>query len=605
MTLLAPVAIALTLLPSIHVQAVVSATATISGSTTSTDSAAASSNSTDCSYNGNVGDYLSCEKNKISTVTLIGSGIGITVGIFVLAFGCIWLTRKKRRAVAKSHNADDGELGEVEEVEMDGEGEGTGEKKKKRKPKKKEIYTSDEEELVPVRLREDDPSVPSRANAEPPRRPSAAAATLQGHRDPRVTTVEDADSSSSEMDPLPRGAPRKGSRDTLYSQKSGMRPHQQQHQAGAQPMPIDPRSGSPVQSTNVRNLYPSNPSPNPRYLQAQAAGLPPPQYQTQHQQQPAYPSANLAAQASRASRASVLSSYSTYSTRGPGPARQASPPLPSAMRASTHGRQVPLRSGGPSAAGRPTSSASFARRGEPGGDIPPLPTQNPARQLTGQGQVGRPPARPPTRIIRAESDTPAPAPPPEGAPPPVPTASSLPAVPTLATLPLPPVLGEEPPERKGSTSPLNIKKSVPQSNFIPSYYQSTSDAPSPTDTTATTITAPPSYETVPSLPRSHAPSVGPSASRKPSVPGGYTKLDSGSSGSERVSGSERASSGSEGLGPIPAIPPFKGNPSSSGSVGTKQNQTQGGGRRPSAGGRQQSASGGRQVRRPSEAGGMI
>ncbi|WWC66921.1 uncharacterized protein I206_100828 [Kwoniella pini CBS 10737] len=55
----------------------------------------------DCEYNGSVSDYLSCTKNKISTPMLIGAGVGIALGIFLISFLCIFLTRKKRKRIAQ------------------------------------------------------------------------------------------------------------------------------------------------------------------------------------------------------------------------------------------------------------------------------------------------------------------------------------------------------------------------------------------------------------------------------------------------------------------------------------------------------------------------
>ena len=49
---------------------------------------------------GLIRNYLSCEKNKISTTTLVWAGIGLTVGIFALVFLTVWLVQRgsKKRA---------------------------------------------------------------------------------------------------------------------------------------------------------------------------------------------------------------------------------------------------------------------------------------------------------------------------------------------------------------------------------------------------------------------------------------------------------------------------------------------------------------------------
>ncbi|WWC97151.1 hypothetical protein V866_004030 [Kwoniella sp. B9012] len=82
----------------------------------------------DCEYDGSVKNYLTCAKNKISTPMLIGAGIGITLGIFVLSFLCIWLTKKKRRRAAQhkdqeqrgdqvSSNGEDGKNVDLDDLE--------------------------------------------------------------------------------------------------------------------------------------------------------------------------------------------------------------------------------------------------------------------------------------------------------------------------------------------------------------------------------------------------------------------------------------------------------------------------------------------------------
>ncbi|WWC85725.1 uncharacterized protein L201_000591 [Kwoniella dendrophila CBS 6074] len=79
------------------------AESTTSGEPTTTTTASSDNTSSkgNCEYDGSLGDYLSCAKNKISTPILIGAGIGITVGIFLISFLCIWLTKKKRRKVSQ------------------------------------------------------------------------------------------------------------------------------------------------------------------------------------------------------------------------------------------------------------------------------------------------------------------------------------------------------------------------------------------------------------------------------------------------------------------------------------------------------------------------
>ncbi|WVF66431.1 hypothetical protein IAT40_001171 [Kwoniella sp. CBS 6097] len=101
---------------AVAAQTVATPTVGAASASSQTDSEpTATSTSDDCEYNGSVTDYLSCAKDKISTTALIGAGIGVTLGIFALAFLCIWLTKRKRANVAnrdreRQSNVDEGEL---------------------------------------------------------------------------------------------------------------------------------------------------------------------------------------------------------------------------------------------------------------------------------------------------------------------------------------------------------------------------------------------------------------------------------------------------------------------------------------------------------------
>ncbi|ODN76101.1 hypothetical protein L202_06036 [Cryptococcus amylolentus CBS 6039] len=120
-----------------------------SASTGTSSASSESSTSTDCNYDGNVGDYLSCAKSKISTTALIGAGIGVTLGVFVLAFGCIWLTKKKRKKVTDDKDQGD----EGEESGSDGEKVSKGRRARQMNREESEA----EDDWRPVKLREDEP----------------------------------------------------------------------------------------------------------------------------------------------------------------------------------------------------------------------------------------------------------------------------------------------------------------------------------------------------------------------------------------------------------------------------------------------------------------
>ncbi|WVN87307.1 uncharacterized protein L203_102485 [Cryptococcus depauperatus CBS 7841] len=432
------------------------ATSNSTSSSTSTASDA-SDTSTNCSYNGNVGQYLSCARSKISTPTLIGAGIGITAGIFVLAFGCIWLTRRKRKNVHTDH-------GKNEEVNTE----------KGRSGKKAWMEESEDEDMIPAKLMED------RYPRGPPKKPKIT-------KSKREQAMEEPDSPMSDLDPLPRMMqPRKGSRDTIYSQRQIRPAAPSGATALIRPIPEAGNNGSPQEGDGFRSLYPSNPSPNPRHLTPQPGlsgrlGTAP-----THNAQPA---ANLA-----------------------------HPPPAVTKRSSVHSRGVPLRG---ASNPRPPSTVSFAKQtshdAKSNLNVPPIPEQH--RRTTASQQE-----RPPTRIMRAESNTP------------ILTKTLAAEVP-----PMPNSL----PSDSGNTAPLKIRKSVAQSNYIPSYYQSASST-RPDSQIFTMVASQYETEVPPALPtqasESHG-SSGPNVShRKPSS----------------FSSSEEEGSGKSSMGSIAQIPPYRG-----------------------------------------------
>ncbi|WVQ76254.1 hypothetical protein IAR50_005919 [Cryptococcus sp. DSM 104548] len=496
-----------------------------SASTSTSTFSSESSTSTDCDYDGNVSDYLSCAKDKISTTALIGAGIGITLGIFALAFGCIWITRRKRKKVADGKDRED-TAAEEESGESRSDGEKGGRTKRARQRKEE---SEAEDDWRPVKLREDEPPTYQEVRRNQGKK---------GNRHEDMT-----DSSSSELDPLPKkSGPRKGSRDTIYSQRAP-RPA---------PTPVQPtrqapfeESGSPGQEViSGRQLYPSNPSPDPRHLQPHplqrsatnasrtsvfSTYSTRPPVRGPQLVQPALPSASTA-------RMSISSSFSSRQRQQP-PTSRGSPqpplPLPPAMRTSVHSR-APLRG---AAGSRPTSSVSSSEEAPStlGSDVPPMPALHGQTSLSSSRRE-----RPPTRLMRSESHTSAPS-----------------QVPPAQTFAMPSSLPTATSDPTNLTAPLNIRKSAVPSNYLPSYYQpSISDRPESGDRSNL-----PFLSNKPDKPEGSSldPSPGNKVPMEMLSPSSDASTVNSARG-EKADRRGRSSSGSEGsgVGIVQAIPPFKG-----------------------------------------------
>ncbi|WVQ91424.1 hypothetical protein IAS59_005222 [Cryptococcus gattii] len=194
-----------------------------------------------CSYDRNISNYLSCAKSRISTTTLIGVGTGITVGVLAIAFGCIWLTRKSRRKAPSAVDRDDDEEESSKQtVKQDME--------KGRRSARKLDGTSNDGDIIPVQLREDNPSV-------------LQASQRINKATPRTTEIDRTDSFASEMDTLSKTEqPANSSRVTVYSPDHS--------QPAISYLSTSIRSQRLASNTvGSRNLFPSNSSPSPRHIQ--------------------------------------------------------------------------------------------------------------------------------------------------------------------------------------------------------------------------------------------------------------------------------------------------------------------------------------------------
>ncbi|WWD22351.1 hypothetical protein CI109_106842 [Kwoniella shandongensis] len=357
----------------------ISGVADLSGTTTSTSSptavaspAGSTSNSTSCAYDGSVGDYISCQRQRVSTPVLIGAGIGVVIGILILSFGCIWLAKRpKRRQAVKDDEVYQVDLGAKESDKVQVE---TAERLRKRDRFHEISSISSGEEISDrplIRHREDDrggPPLPSRDPQLPPAPPYSVAVRANKSLPP-VNSVT---------------MSRRPSKETIHSQKSS-RPPPPGSSSAPRPSTVAD-TGTPIQPNQPRNLYLSNPSPISRHLPAQ------PQSQSQLQSHPVGRTYQAQGQVQSLptrqqslrrppSRTSIISTKSAKQSVDPHQSTRygTQPPLPSLshMRGPLHplvngrnGGPVPLRG---ASTMRPPGAGGAYQGGGRGLDVPPVP----------------------------------------------------------------------------------------------------------------------------------------------------------------------------------------------------------------------------------------
>ncbi|WVQ64719.1 uncharacterized protein L199_002886 [Kwoniella botswanensis] len=240
----------------------------------------------DCEYDGSVKNYLTCAKNKISTSMLIGAGIGITLGIFVLSFLCIWLTKKKRRRAAQhkdqeqkadqvSSNGEDGKNVDLVDLEKN-QNQSTEFFYPNDKKHRKLSFVSAVEEVKPKKPSNDNKNKSFELLAPPAPKHNRTASNSSSISN-RPTILENGPTSLK-----PKPSIRKGSRDELYKSKplkhapSTRRPnptfhkHMNQVSINGSIHGVEDRQqrqpasksgeGSPVQLMTKRELEITNPS---------------------------------------------------------------------------------------------------------------------------------------------------------------------------------------------------------------------------------------------------------------------------------------------------------------------------------------------------------
>lgn len=170
-------------------------------------------------------EYVKCQKGKVSTTTLIASGIGVTVAILALVGLGVWLCNRQRRGRQGSKRLEDGSS-----------------------PTPTRGKTPSPSSHRP-RVNSDDDSEPEQLDEKRPvKRMIDTTQSANAKRDPRAARVESGSSSSESVAETPPPP----------------------HPAHVVPKPALPSEiiNSPVEVETTRTLYPSNPSPNPRHLRS-------------------------------------------------------------------------------------------------------------------------------------------------------------------------------------------------------------------------------------------------------------------------------------------------------------------------------------------------
>ncbi|OCF59746.1 hypothetical protein L486_02419 [Kwoniella mangroviensis CBS 10435] len=241
----------------------------------------------DCEYDGSVKNYLSCAKNRISTPMLIGAGIGITLGIFVLSFLCICLTKKKRRKAAQqkdqerlgdqvSSHGEDGKNVDLDDLEKNQNQSTEFFYPDDKKDVKLSFISAVGEEVKPKNPSNDNKNKSFELLAPPaPRNMHSRIASNSSSISNRPTILENGPTSLK-----PKPSIRKGSRDELYKSRplkhapSTRRPNPTFHKhmnqvsingsihGGEEREQHQSKSGegSPVQFATKRELEITNPS---------------------------------------------------------------------------------------------------------------------------------------------------------------------------------------------------------------------------------------------------------------------------------------------------------------------------------------------------------
>jgi len=182
-------------------------------------------------------DYLKCQKDTISTTTLIAAGLGVTVGILALVGLCVWLCNRKKRRHPRTSTDNESQPGKSDNTRTSIESYD-----------EEVAYTSTRQKSQDEKRRvrpHNDESSPEREKMSPGKI-NEKSSPAQVRRDPRAARVESSSSAEYAVTPPP--------------------PHPAHVPKTQLPSEI---LGSPVDDTPSRQLYPSNPSPMPRHLRPQ------------------------------------------------------------------------------------------------------------------------------------------------------------------------------------------------------------------------------------------------------------------------------------------------------------------------------------------------
>ena len=333
----------------------------------------------------------------MSTTTLVGAGIGVTVAIFAVIFGIVWLSKRNNR---------------------------------------KKASTARSAPSSPVRPIRPAPSNTKDQESAPSSEESAGEKERRASTDKKAlrATVVDADSQDEYEESVPQYSPPRQPPPQLRPLQAPPPAH---HRRPDLQRSAPSEEGSPVEPVPSRELYPSNPSPKPRHLQASRRGgasttsrqpqgqpgsgekIPPiPPYRADRQGSTQEIPPSEPPQQSQRTRLTSASSVSSTSS-GASTSSASIPPIPpfnpqrhATRLAETHTQPVPVTvptkptptpSGGrPS---RPTTSSVSASSRQSRMDAPPRrpeersrPAQGAMRPLDIRKSIARPPAAPPLLV---------------------------------------------------------------------------------------------------------------------------------------------------------------------------------------------------------------
>lgn len=397
--------------------------------------------------------YISCQKAKFSTTQLVIGGIGVVLGLFLVGFGIVWLLNR-RKSQNRKQAEDGGETGEgkmKDEKDYDSDDEYTDDESydgKENTSKGKAIRKTESDDETDESSEEDDEDrrtaawtnrqarqAPLKQSTETPtgrilpqaidhhhqagpsirpalkQQSSSTQPLSQSRTAPHVTSAtvdsESEEEGSTEEETETETETDSDDSDQAPAKKAPVpRPEIKKPQSAIQRIPrtespeLLSEEGSPLDRQPSRQLYPSNPSPNPRYLNrmsyapVESAAIPIPQ-----NGRPSLPRQN-----STSSRQSPGSESSMPALPSTARSRESTLPLNVRKGSNTAVRQPSFyepSSRGPVRASPPTENQATARRPS----VPKTNSENGATRSASRSAEDRRPSQGQVARLKGPSET--------------------------------------------------------------------------------------------------------------------------------------------------------------------------------------------------------